>query len=250
MGGLADLAAWCRSVAKPTLIVIDTLARFRKPAAGKTPLYNSDYEAIADMQKIAIEHGVAIVVLHHDRKADADSPFDTVSGTLGLTAGADATLIMKRKSTSVVLYAQGRDIDESETAIQFDKATCRWTVLGPAAEVHRSQERTLVIDAFKWAREGSLSTREIMFHAEIKSRSAADTILSRMVRDGEIRRVGTGRYALFCSTSDSGKIGQKESSNGQGSDLTGETADLSDLSDLFSVDDGERNAPPIGKAKQ
>jgi hypothetical protein len=250
MGGLADLAAWCRSVAKPTLIVIDTLARFRKPATGKTPLYNSDYEAIADMQKIAIEHGVAIVVLHHTRKAGADSPFDTVSGTLGLTGGADATLVMERKNTSVVLHAQGRDIEESETAIQFDKATCRWTVLGPAAEVHRSQERTRVIDAFKWARQGSLSTTEIMVHAEIKNRNAADILLSRMVRDGEIRRVGTGRYALFCSTSDPGKIGQKERSNSQDTDLTGETADLSDLSDLFSVDDGERNEPPIGKAKQ
>jgi hypothetical protein len=133
-----------------------------------------------------------------------------------------------------VLHAQGRDIEESETAIQFDKATCQWTVLGPAAEVHRSQERTRVIDAFKWAREGSLSVAEIMFHAEIKSRSAADTMLSRMVNAGELRRVETGRYALPRST-DLGKTGQKDRSNGQGSDLTGETADLSDLSDLFSA---------------
>jgi hypothetical protein len=208
MGGSADLAAWCQSVAKPTLIVIDTLARFRKPATGKTPLYDSDYEAIAALQKVAIEHGVAIVVLHHDRKAEAESPFDTVSGTLGLTGGADATLIMKRKSNSVVLHAQGRDIEESETAIQFDKATCRWTVLGPAAEVLLSQERARVIDALKLARQGSLSITEIKDRAGIKSRTAADTILSRMVGAGEICRVEKGRYALRRS-SDAGKIGQK-----------------------------------------
>jgi hypothetical protein len=83
MGGMADLEEWCRSVPKPTLVIIDTLARFRKPVTGTAALYNVDYAAIAGMQKIAIEHGVAIVVLHHDRKADADNPFDTVSGTLG-----------------------------------------------------------------------------------------------------------------------------------------------------------------------
>ena len=40
-GGLDDVDAWCQSVPNPTLIVIDTLERFRKPANAKAPLYSS-----------------------------------------------------------------------------------------------------------------------------------------------------------------------------------------------------------------
>ena len=81
--GLEDIEAWSNSVEKPVLVVIDTLERFRKPADGRQQPYAADTEAIASLQKIAVKYGIAILVLHHDRKAAADDPFDTVSGTLG-----------------------------------------------------------------------------------------------------------------------------------------------------------------------
>jgi RecA-family ATPase len=124
-GGLAEIEKWCRSVTEPRLVVIDTLQRIRQPANGKAPLYSADYESITGLQKLATELGIAIVVLHHDRKADADDAFDTVSGTLGLTGAADTILMLKRGKNGVVLHARGRDIEESETAMQFDKESCR-----------------------------------------------------------------------------------------------------------------------------
>jgi hypothetical protein len=151
-------------------------------------------------------------VLHHDRKSEADDAFDTVSGTLGLTGAADTILIIKRRSNGVVLYARGRDIEESETAMLFDKATCRWTILGAASEVHRSSERARVIGALKSAGQ-PMSVREIMADAEMTNRSATDTLLSRMVKDGEIERAAKGRYVL--SAANSSKIGQTDRNNGQ-----------------------------------
>jgi hypothetical protein len=122
-----------------------------------------DYEAITGLQKLSTERGIAIVLLHHDRKADADDAFDTVSGTLGLTGAADTILILKRGRNGVVLHARGRDIEESETAMQFDKETCQWTILGRASEVHRSNERARVIGALRSALE-PLSVQQIMHH--------------------------------------------------------------------------------------
>ena len=77
--------------------------------------------------------GLAIVLLHHNRKMDAEDPFDTVSGTLGLTGAADTILIMRRHAGSVLLHVRGRDVEESETPLQFNKDTCRWTMLGAEA---------------------------------------------------------------------------------------------------------------------
>ncbi len=47
-----------------------------------------------------------------------------------------------------------------------------------------------------------------MGEAELKNRNAADVLLGKMVRDGEIERVGRGRYNL--SDAKAGKNGQKE----------------------------------------
>jgi hypothetical protein len=215
-GGLGKIEGWCKSVDRPTLVVIDTLERFRKPANGKSPLYSADYEAITGLQKIAMDHGIAIIVLHHDRKSDADDAFDTVSGTLGLTGAADTILIIKRRASGVVLYSRGRDIEESETAIQFDKETCRWTVLGRASEVHRSSERARVIAALTAAAQ-PLSVREIMIDAEMGNRNAVDILLGKMAKDGEIKRVGRGKYYL--STEGNGQIGKKERFDGKAADL-------------------------------
>jgi hypothetical protein len=160
-------------------------------------------------------YGIAIVVLHHDRKSDADDAFDTVSGTLGLTGAADTILIIKRRAMGVVLYARGRDIEESEPAMQSDKETCRWTILGKAAEVHRSTERARVIAALTAAGQ-PLSVREIMMDAEMENRNAVDILLGKMAKDGEIKRVGRGRYYL--STEGNGQIGKKERLDGNVTD--------------------------------
>lgn len=42
---------------------------------------------------------------------------------------------IKRRPNSVVLYARGRDIEESETAMQCENETCRRSILGEASVV-------------------------------------------------------------------------------------------------------------------
>ena len=194
-GGLADIEEWCGAVAAPRLVVVDTLEKIRPPG-GSGPLYSADYLAIAGLHRIASEKGLAIVVVHHDRKAEGEDPFDTVSGTLGLVGAADTVLLLKRRPTGTVLYARGRDIEESETAVQFNKTNCKWTMLGPAAEVHRSNERSRVLAALAEAGR-PLPIKEIQTLADLPSRNATDTLLFRMVEAGEIRRVRKGVYGLI-----------------------------------------------------
>jgi RecA-family ATPase len=97
-GGIEEITEWCQSVPNPVMVVIDTLEKFRAPADGRKGEYSADYEAVAALQKLALGHRIAVVIVHHDRKMDADDPFDTVSGTLGLTGAADTILIVKRKA--------------------------------------------------------------------------------------------------------------------------------------------------------
>jgi hypothetical protein len=196
-GGLDDLREWCRSVAKPTLIAIDTLKKVRPPKRNKQSDYDADYEACEGLMEVAKEFpGLSIIVAHHDRKMDAEDVFDTVSGTLGLTGGVDTIALLKRSSKGTTLHAEGRDlVDAVEKAVSFDRETCRWMILGEAVEVQRSGERARVLAALVDLPDG-LTVLEIQAAAQLHNRGATDMLLSRMAQDGDIYRVGRGRYSL------------------------------------------------------
>jgi AAA domain len=230
-GGLMDVEEWCSSVPAPTLIVVDTLEKIRPLTNSKGQAYSADYQAIEGLQKVAGSRGISIAVCHHVRKMDADDPFDTVSGTLGLTGAADTLLILKRHSGNVTLFAKGRDIEESETAVQFNKDTCRWSILGAAAEVHRSAERQKILTVLQNAESDGLSVPEIMVAVESSNRNATDVLLYKMKEAGEVVRIRRGVYAL---AQKAGKIGQKERKAFQGTEALVETDNLSNLSDLSS----------------
>ena len=144
------------------------------------------------LHAIANSRGVAIVVVHHVRKADADDPFDTVSGSTGLTGAADATLILTNTSDGTVLYGRGRDLVEFESAVDFNPINCRWSDLGQPSDAHGSETRKAIRLALKAGRQ---TPTEIAEHSGIEYDLCAKT-LQRMAEGGEIQKGGRGRYRL------------------------------------------------------
>jgi hypothetical protein len=117
---------------------------------GNDNTYALEYETIKALQAIASEFNIAILIIHHVRKGASDGdPIDKISGTLGLSGGADSLLILDRDSTGVTLYGRGRDIEEFDRSVRFNRETCRWQILGETTEVRRSTERTLILEFLK-----------------------------------------------------------------------------------------------------
>jgi AAA domain len=245
-GGLASIEKWLTEHPSARLVIVDTLARFRNLPSGKAQqqLYPEDYAAISGLQNLASKYNVGIIIVHHDRKSEADDVFDTVSGSLGLSAAADTILIMKRQAGAVTLHVRGRDIEEAEMAMQFNKETCRWAILGAAAEVHRSAERKQVLAALDNA-SGGLGVSEIVAAARLPNRNAAGALLFKMAADGEIERVKRGLYGLpgtrsrivsdaaeILPSKNTVKIGKKIRSDGKSLNLREDGDDLTNLTDL------------------
>jgi RecA-family ATPase len=94
-GGLDAIRTWIKSKETPRLVVIDVLEAFRLRARGKDGIYAADYAAVKALQMIASELHVAILIVHHLRKAGSDGDAqDKISGTLGLTGAADSFLVL------------------------------------------------------------------------------------------------------------------------------------------------------------
>jgi AAA domain len=197
-GGLDDLREWIKEAKNPRLIVIDVLKMIR-PTQQKnrnTQLYDSDYDFVAPLRELASQHHIAIVGIHHARKAEADDPIDMISGSGGLAAAADTILMITRGANGVTLHVRGRDVESADLAIEFNKSSCRWSLLGTAAEVKRSDERQRILAAL--TEEGEpLTPGQLAEIINVKRNNVAK-LLGKMYRDGDVEKPKgkRGHYGL------------------------------------------------------
>lgn len=200
------IAEWLEENSDARLVIIDVLAKIRPPAQAGTSAYEADYAVLSRLKKLADDHRVAVVVVTHLRKMEATDVFDQVSGSTGLTGGADATLVLKRArgENSASLHVTGRDIVESEYAVTFDPDRCTWTLDGDA-----------LADAAKKAAANRVATGLGDKAAEILGvvtaspgvgpsqvgkavgldANAAGVYLQRLADAGRLQKIGRGRYS-------------------------------------------------------
>jgi AAA domain/Bifunctional DNA primase/polymerase, N-terminal len=194
-GGLDFIKSWIEGAERPRLIIIDTLAMVRMPNRKDQNSYDADYQAVQQLRTLALKYGVAIVLVHHLRKAEADDVFDTISGTLGLTGAPDTIMVIKRDAIGTTLHARGRDLLEIEKAIQFDAGTCTWSISGNVGEVRKSAERAAIVTALEEAGTEPLTPNQIASHCGMKPGNVR-FLLARMLADGVIKKMSYGKYVL------------------------------------------------------
>ena len=116
------------------LIVIDTFQMIR--STGSEVSYASDYNEIEVIKKLAEELNITILLVHHLRKQGDSDPFNMLSGTNGLAGGVDTMFVLdksKRCSTNATLYCSGRDIEDREIELCFDKDNCVWNFVSDSS---------------------------------------------------------------------------------------------------------------------
>jgi hypothetical protein len=196
-GGAELLDNWFGVYPNGRLCVVDILKRVRPRTSSNRSVYDADYEALEAMQRLASEHGVAILVVHHTRKLAAADPVDEVSGSTGLSGGADGILVLKRDRgrADAYLHVTGREIEEeAELALKWDADLASWTLAGDAQEYRLSNERQQLLQTLRKART-PMSPKEIA-EATDKTHGSVKVLLGEMVKAGQMSNLSYGKYAL------------------------------------------------------
>ncbi|MHA6644540.1 AAA family ATPase [Mesorhizobium sp. A623] len=195
-GGIAKIEEWLKAHSNAKLVIIDVLKMFRAARKGNKNAYDLDYEDIRPLTRLAGIYKVAIIIVHHTNKgAHTADPFDRVSGTGGISGAADATLTLERNEAGLIeLYGRGRDIEEIETAVSFDKATCTWSVRGDAAEVSMSDTAAKIVRAMREADE-PMGPTAIATDTGIKAVTVRQH-LPRLAKEGKIEKEGRGLWVI------------------------------------------------------
>ena len=191
-GGVQDILEWIKEADNPRLVILDTLASVKPQRTNQG--YQEDHAALEELHRVANDLGIAILVLHHQRKNDAEDPLDTISGTLGLAGCVDTALILSGSSQGMTLYVRGRDVEEFEHAVKFDKEFCRWAILGDAAEVQRSDTRKKILDVLKPVKPTAMGPSDIAGASGL-GLELVKVQLGRMVAAGEVLKHSRGFYA-------------------------------------------------------
>ncbi|MFF5297257.1 AAA family ATPase [Paractinoplanes globisporus] len=195
-GGDVAIAAWLDKHPSARLVIIDVFAKLRGSAPPGMSAYDGDYWAVSKAKKVADDYGVAVVAVHHVRKAGADDFLSEVSGTNGLAGAADATLVLKRARNQGdgVLHVTGRDVDEAEYPLTFDPSAGAWRMLdGPAEDYQVSDTRAAIL---RWLRGAPGSTPKVIAEGVGLKADTVRQTCSRMLADGQLAAEPGGRYRV------------------------------------------------------
>lgn len=141
--GCTELEAHLRKSPNTRLVIIDSLSRFRRLADKNTTAFQADYDAVAELSAVAkLFPGVAIVVIHHTRKMRSADALDDVSGTYGLTAAADAILVLRKEGAGGKLSARGRLWDQDEDEFEMTRSNQRWHMVGASDGMTDAERHT------------------------------------------------------------------------------------------------------------
>jgi hypothetical protein len=187
------------------LVVLDTLGKVMPPAAAGESSYQRDYRVAGRLKRICDEHpGMALLVLHHDRKAQSEDFVDGISGTNGLAGAADTLIVVTRPRTEDRgrFKVTGRDVLEREYEVTVSGG--RWSLVGgslvAAAEAARLTpettnlgDRTAEILRFVHARPDGVRARDVA-SAHGMSQDDARRYLHRLAGAGRLEKAARGLY--------------------------------------------------------
>lgn len=128
----------------PKLIIIDTLQTVRSQMDSGKSSYQKDYQEMRALKNFADANKVSIFLVHHTRKQKDDDPYNMISGTNGIMGAADTIFVMtkaKRSDENATLSVTGRDIEQNDYIIHFDKQSCHWKLIGSQVEVSAQEEK-------------------------------------------------------------------------------------------------------------
>lgn len=190
-GGMKLLDLWMKRVELPRLVIIDVWAIFRPMYRHGGSQYEQDYQHLTALKQLVQRRSCTALVLLHCRKGASEDVLEEVSGTMGQTGAADGILVLNRlrSNNEAKVFITGRDVDEQELALQFDKETMTWKSLGPAAQHLTGRLQTAVANYLRRLAPGHAFVNDIAAALDEEAHKIRPT-LHRLLEKGLIRRHG------------------------------------------------------------
>jgi hypothetical protein len=193
------------------LVILDTLGKVMPLAAPGESAYQRDYRVAGRLKQLCDSRpGMALLVLHHDRKATTEDFVDGVSGTNGIAGAADTVLVITRPRTEEhgLFKVTGRDVVEAEYAVTVSGG--RWRLGGADLDTAALAAQTARVTANLADRSAEI-VRYVAHHVDgVRAADVAEHLddlnpkdaaqyLTRLHAAGKLNRPERGLYTPVVS---------------------------------------------------
>jgi hypothetical protein len=199
------IRAWVRRQKRVSYVILDTYGKTHPRSLPGESEYQRDYRVTGALKEICDDHpGMALQVLHHDRKASSDDFVETVSGTNGVAGCLDTICVLQRRrnETDGFLKVTGRDVEENEYAVEFRGGL--WSLKGDSAAeavtaaetIHETRnlgDRSAEILQFVKGNPAGVRGGQVAKKFDMEPKHAG-TYLLRLEKAGKVRKADRGLY--------------------------------------------------------
>jgi hypothetical protein len=194
---------WIVQQDSPRMIIIDTFQKIR--AIGRKSddsIYAKDYLDVGQLHYLAARYGIAVLLVHHKRKALAEDPMGGVSGSTGVTGAADSIWLFDRPDRMEMvgqLQISGRDVSDRQYYFKWSERQeiFGWHFAGDGEKYEQSEAEEKFLGCLM---DGGrpLSCAEIAEASGISRRHAFR--LSDSFRDKQYIERGVGQHGKYLIT--------------------------------------------------
>ncbi len=181
------------------LVVIDLLQAVKnhdKHAGGKTA-YENDYEGLKSLRDYVSLRNIAVVVLHHNRKASSENEFNSISGSQGIAGSVDTIWLLKSIPNGLTggLVVTSRESDGGDYEMErMERPMSGWNLIGEKAPEEQS-----VADRIRACLSvESLTTKDLAKEVRSNIRHVQGILSEMFTREEVVRdREGVNRSYLY-----------------------------------------------------
>lgn len=179
---------------KVKCLVVDTLAAIRAepPAKTKKDDYALSEEEFSALRKLAHELELAVILVHHTRKAtDNDSsPVERLLGSQGIAATVETIMVLKQEpgSQDVALHVTGKDVEQQDWILPWHSPGFGWP-----KEMTEARLGSFQMDCLEHIRQHPRCMQVSIVQALSKDPSQVSRAISKLLEVGLIGRDRDGR---------------------------------------------------------
>jgi len=194
---LPELREYVR-MAKPSLIIFDTLSRIQRSNGRENSSEIAD--VLAPLQDLAQQENICILVVHHTRKRTTEETdfldiFDSVRGSGAIRATCRGMLVLAKTKQGFRLAVENGRTQARDLAIHLNVATLTWKLNGlwQPPDVNKTQKE-LVLEWLKKHREGTVDQ---IYDSTLIRKKYIYEILTRLISEDCVKREGSQRTTLY-----------------------------------------------------
>ena len=127
-----QITSYMKTHPETKLIIVDTLIKVRD-IGWSSSAYADDFAFMTVFKHLAERYDIAILLVHHTRKQEAQDIMEMISGTNGIMGCADGAMVLerpKRLLPEASLNMTSRDFEDAKILLRQNRETMCWEFVG------------------------------------------------------------------------------------------------------------------------